>query len=183
MSNLSVLCYRGTPFKNNMPSRGWWERFSKRHPVFNISAPSVDADPKTETQSDKLKRYFEDAKCFLSALNILNHPERIYNMADTWYFDKAGKLEKSVPTASGKLPNELYSQRHNHASVTMCVSAAGRWLPVMITYQGSLPETKIEPGVAPKQTLYTHSESGHIDADLYTRYIRHIEPFCVKSGR
>ena len=132
------------------------------------------------SRSSILNRYFEDAERFLRTLDILNDPEKIYNIDESWYCEKAEKLKKVVTTANCKIPYKVYGGRQSHTTLTMCISASGKWLPVMITFQGTIPKTEVVHDAGPKDALYSSSDSGHIDTELYTQYIKHIKPFLCK---
>ena len=51
----------------------------------------------------------------------------------------------------------------------------------MITFQGTIPKTETVHDAGPKDALYSSSDSGHIDTELYAGYIRHIEPYLCKK--
>ena len=172
---------RGTPFKDTLPTFGWWKRFTKRHPQLRLRTPSlIDPGRSAMSRSSILNRYFEEAKRFLCTLDILNDPDKILNIDETWYCEKGEKSQKVVTTAQCKVPYKVYGERQSHTTLTMCVSASGKWLPSMITFQGNIPKTELVHETGPKDTLYSNSASGHIDTELYLQYIRHIEPFLCR---
>ena len=128
------------------------------------------------SHSSILNQYFEDAKRFLCSLDILNDPDRIVNIDETWYCEKAEKTQKVVTTAQCKVPYKVYGGRQTHTTITM----SGKWLPTMMTFQGNIPKSEMVHEAGPKDALYSHSDSGHIDTELYIQYIKHIEPFLCK---
>ena len=101
----------------------------------------------------------------------------ILNIDETWYNERAEKLQKVVCSRGNKMPYKIYGGQSDHITLTLCISADGRFLPTMFTFKGKVPASQECHELGPKDAIYSQSESGHIDAELYTQYIRHIEPF------
>jgi hypothetical protein len=130
------------------------------------------------SKTSVMDKFFRDAATFLEATGLQNSPERIFNIDGTWDGDhKGGKKKKVV------VPTEMktaYSTTHSnieHITYTMCANAAGEFMPPMITFKQSLPTEDGFEKNGPRNALYSCSESGHIDADLYFLYIKHLDKF------
>ena len=63
---------------------------------------------------------------------------------------------------------KIYGGTSEHITFTIGASAAGEFLPSMITFK-TLPKSTSFHGEGPT--------SGHTDSQLYLSYIKHIEPF------
>ena len=125
--------------------------------------------------------FFNDAEQFLREIGIFNVPSRIFNVDETWYCEKAEKMRKVVVPSTSKMPYKVHGGRKDHTTMTMCASAEGTVLPTMFTFKGSIPRDSSVHELRPKDALYTESESGHIDSELYIQYIKHIEPFLGRT--
>ena len=108
---------------------------------------------------------------------MLDDPARIHNIDETWYSQQEEKRTILVVSSDQKIPYRIYEGRQDHITFAMCASAAGNWLPTMFLYKGSLPRTEDYHSEGPSNALYKATESGHIDADSYLEYIKHLDKY------
>ena len=54
-----LFCFRGTPFKNDIPTSGWWKNFLRRHPQLRLRTPSlIDPGRSSMSSASVLNRFF-----------------------------------------------------------------------------------------------------------------------------
>ena len=63
----------------------------------------------------------------------------------------------------------------------MCISADGKFLPPMFTFKGTVPTDWQMLELCPKDALYSESEKGHINSELYLVYVKHLEQFLNRE--
>lgn len=125
--------------------------------------------------------FFQRAKLFLQSKELLDVAERLYNIDETWYNDKPIKSMKVVAPRNMKIAYKLYGGRQDHTTLTMCISADGKWLPTMVTFKGCTPQNTEYLDLGPENALYSSSDSGHITSELYLDYIVHLEKFLCRD--
>ena len=121
--------------------------------------------------------FFTDYERMMRDTGLIDKPERVYNIDETWFDPRKEHNQKVVVPKGCKMPYKVFSGYHAHLSLTMCISAAGKWLPPMFTFQNNLPKNDEFHVSGPENAYYTISESGHIDSQLYLGYIKHLEKF------
>ena len=132
------------------------------------------------SREDALEPWFEEAYSFLRDQDLLNDPVRLYNIDETWYSQQEEKRKKVVVSSDQNMPYRVYEGRQDHITFAMCVSAAGTWFPTMFIYKGAMPRSEDFHTEGPSNALYKATESGHIDADSYFEYIKHLDQFLSK---
>lgn len=149
-----------------------------RHPDLIESVPSlIDGGRKSMSRASVFDKFFGDMRPHLQELGVLDDPERIYNLDESWTGSKdEGKRQKVVVPKDLHKPYLLKFTTNDHITITQCACANGTLLPPMITFAKSIPQGDQFLKSGPDKALYNMTESGHIDSDLYLQYIRHIEP-------
>ena len=124
-----------------------------------------------------MRGFFDNAEQFVKSIGVYGDPSRVFNIDETWYNEQAEKQQKVVFPRENKMPYKVYGGKTDHTTLTMCISADGRFLPTMFTFKGNVPSNPECHEDGPKDAIYSSSESGHIDTELYTQYVCHLEPF------
>ena len=112
---------------------------------------------------------------------ILDIPERIYNIGESWFSGKNQTKQKKVVTKKVATPCVLNSDSTEHVTLTMCICATGSIQPPMLTFTKSYPAAHDFRQLGPVNACYTVTESGHIDVDSYITYVKHLEPMLCKD--
>ena len=126
--------------------------------------------------SNVMNTFFTDVEVFLNENGLLDQPHRIYNIDETWDNPTQEKHQKVIVDKDMRVAYKVYGGTSEHITFTIGASADGAFLPPMLTFQ-SLPATNSFHDEGPENALYSESNSGHTDTDLYLAYIRHIEPY------
>ena len=173
-----VTFYFRVEDKDRAPlSSGWWQKFHKRHPDLRLRTPSLlDPARMAMSRAAVMDQFFTEVEVFLKKINVFDKPERILNIDETWDNPTQEKHKKVVIDKTMDMPYKVYGGTQEHITFTVCASADGQVLPPMITFR-TLPRDHTFHGEGPANTLYSQSESGHTDTELYLDYIRHLEPF------
>ena len=169
---------RGVSFKRQIPSRGWWSRFLKRHPDLSIRTPSViNGGRLAMSRRVIIDNFFSESRCVLEELCVFDDATRIYNIDETWTGNVDDqKRQKIVSTKTIRIPYQWQMTTNEHITLTMCICADGMFLPTMVTFAKSFPSDDEFLSQGPEHCLHTATDSGHIDSAQYLQYIKHIEP-------
>lgn len=71
------------PFTNNMPGKGWYYSFLKRHPQVVLRTPEALTAASSTVSKEDITRYFDNIENYLKEnglFDILSDPTRIFNM-------------------------------------------------------------------------------------------------------
>ena len=162
---------RSHPFKNGTAGRAWFEGFMRRHPNLTIRSPQPLSYCRALCSNhDILSDFFGKLGALYGRLNLVNRPMQIFNSDETGV---------SVVYKPGKVVAELgrrnvYSvsaaERGKTHTVVSCVSACGFVLPPMIIYPRKKPVPEHFKKNAYPNTLFSCSESGWVNQDLYIKW-------------
>ena len=121
--------------------------------------------------------FFGKVHSFLSEVGLLNAPNKLYNIDETWYSQNEDKRKKVLVPTENRMPYKAVPGKQDHITMAMCSSAEGRWLPPMFIYKGSLPTNDEFHSSGPDHAIYKSTESGHIDSITYLEYIQHLDKY------
>ena len=124
-----------------------------------------------------MDNWFQNTETFLRENNMFECPARIYNIDESWFSPKENRKQKVIIDKKHNMPYKLFGGTKDHTTLTLCICADGSWIPPMITFQRTMPATTEFLDQGPENAFYTSSETGHIDSEMYFRYIVHIEPY------
>ena len=161
------------------PSDEWFRKFVSRHPELSEKKPErQDRSRNRMSNSNVINGFFDFYEAEVKKLG--NVPaEAMFNCDETGWSGKEGSRQKIF----GFKGKQTYQQRvvtTDHVTAHLCVSAAGKFLPTMIIYQGSLPHRDYKDGI-PGNWLFSTSESGYMDKDLFASWFQRI--FVPNCGR
>ena len=129
-----------------------------------------------------LNKFYADTKSFLDEIHILDNPERIYNIDESWFSGKnQTKQNKVVVPKKVDIPYVLNNVSREHVTITMCICANGSIQPPMLTFSKSYPSDHDFHQLGPVNGCYTVTESGHIDVNSYITYVKHLEPMLCED--
>lgn len=85
-------------FRSGIPSRGWVLRFLKRHPTISKRTANPISKRRIVTP-DEVRLWFQEVERYLAKhdyLDILNHPDRIFNMDESAFEMAPNPRKKKV---------------------------------------------------------------------------------------
>ena len=176
------MCCRDPNRTQPRASHGWLFNFRRRFPDLSIKTPSL-LDPGRTRMSRKstMDSFFHDAGAFLEETGILNTPDRIYNIDESWISPHDVKKRKVVVPKDYKMPYKTFGGSQEHVTMAIGACANGEWLPTMIIFKGNIPSGSNIVNEGPANAIYISTDSGHMDTERYIQYITHIEPFLNRN--
>lgn len=163
--------HRMHPFRDGKAGRAWFEGFRKRHPKLTLRSPQpLSYSRALCSNQETINDFFGKLGALYGRLNLISKPMLIFNSDETGI---------SVVHKPGKVVAELgrrnvyamtSAERGKTHTVLSCVSASGYALPPMMVYprKKKVP-SNLKEGALPG-TLFTNSESGWINSQLYLEW-------------
>ena len=161
------------------PSDQWFRKFIERHPELSEKkAEKQDRSRNRMSNINVIDNFFDFFKKELHKLGDVS-AECIFNCDETGWSGKESSREKVI----GLRGKHTYQQQmftSDHITAHLCVSAAGRFLPTMVIFEGSLPHREYKDGIS-GDWQFAISENGYMDRELFTVWFKRI--FVPNCGR
>lgn len=160
-----------TSFKNGVPGEDWFMGFKKRHGLSLKVPENVEYCRKKAVDPFLIYGYFELLKETLTDLNLLDKPERIWNLDESSFsvYPRKSKIVGGVGFPA--LRTTSTSGRDNTTVLVMCNAAGGK-APPLIVFKGVniwdqwvASEEKIFEG-----TVYAATKNGWMDSEVFRNY-------------
>lgn len=152
-----------TSFKKRMPSNRWWRLIKRRHAgKVTLRQPEGTASVRHQCMDAvKVGKYFAALKEVLSSSELLDKPERLWNMDETG-LQLDVKPTKVVAKKGSKHLHSRTSGNRETITVIACVSAAGKTLPPHIIVKGKTAKSLMgfNTEASPPGTHWSWSETG-----------------------
>lgn len=172
-----MFVFRDSTYQRTETSNGWWENFRARNPNLSIRTPSlIDTGRHSMSRKDVMDVFFENARTFLADNNLLDKPGQIFNIDETWFAPTDEKQRKVVVPSKNPMAYKVFGGSQGHLTLAMCACADGQWKPSMFIYKGNVPSSNEFHEQGPPNSIFTATESGHMDTNSYLEYIKHLEP-------
>lgn len=133
-----------TPFKNNRPSRSWFDGFMARHPDLRQKHAEYINKARALITEEKIRNWFKEISSLLGDENlmILEDPTRVWNCDETAFFlapkgtlvlAEKGQHVYDTSTNSGK----------ENITTLFTVNAAGEYAPPSTIYKYKRMSTEV----------------------------------------
>lgn len=157
-------------FLNNLPTNGWFRRFSGRHNLVlrcpqNKSAARWDME--NPEARDSLFNLLENLieKYGISSTDIYNMDETGLQIVTKHPKVLTKKGAKNVYTRTG-------GERSETISLAVCANASGTViLPPFIIFKGLSLSANLDPEQYPPGSIFSHSKSGYMVRDLFEAWM------------
>jgi hypothetical protein len=170
---------RQTSFTGNRPGRTWYYNFMGRnsHIIEPRNESNLEAS-RSKVTKETLDTWFEQFTTFVSDLNLMDKPERIFNADETGFTmgSKAGKVigptreayPESVPHVSG-------GSTKARLTVMFCGNADGTLIPPFLVYPDPKPKAydPLVGGITGSVVHYT--KKGWMDNPTFLKFLEHFD--------
>ena len=133
------------------------------------------------SRSAVIDEFFDRSTQCITELGLIDKPERIYNIDETWINPHDVKRQKIVTSVENSIAYRVFEGAQSHISFTMCACADGSIQPMQFVYKGSLPSSNDFYELGPAHAMYSCTDSGHTDSQTYFDYVKHLEPFLHRE--
>jgi len=156
-----------SPFKNGYPNQDWWLGFSSRHKL-SLKKPQVNECSRKKTCNPFIiYGYFDLLLKTMDELNVMNKPDRIWNLDETSFCldPSKTKIEGAIGTPATRT---THGSGRDNISVLMACSANGQKAPPLIIFKGKniwdkwVSDQSDIPG-----TTYAATGNGWMERDFF----------------
>lgn len=159
-----------SPFKNGYPNKDWWLGFSYRHKLSLKKPQVVECSRKKACNPFTIYGYFELLRKTMDELNIMDKPDRIWNLDETSFCLDPSKT-KIVGAIGTPATRTTHGSGRDNTSVLMACSAIGQKAPPLIIFKGKniwdkwVPDQSDFPG-----TTYAATTNGWMERYVLLNY-------------
>ena len=131
---------RQTPFKDNIPGKDWFRRFTLRHPEVTLRKPMSLGHERAQVTMEKIQGWYAGVKMFLQKEipnyeELLSDPRRIFN-ADESGFPLQAKGGRVLAPAGARHVYQVVTNNTTQITVMAGFNAYGEYTPPMILFPG-----------------------------------------------
>lgn len=156
---------------NESAGKNWLEKFVSRHPEILIRK-SMNPARTQKLNKPIVSKHFEAIKEIYDNLDIIKHPERLYNV-----FEKGCRLtlhqQQQLAQEETRRVNLVAMEHAENVIVTVCVNATGISIPPMIIFKGNILRDEFKDNL-PSGSLVAMSPKGSMNTDLFIKFIDHF---------
>ncbi|KAM3959863.1 uncharacterized protein ACR2FA_006149 [Aphomia sociella] len=160
--------------KSKRAGKDWLRLFLKRHPDISKRKAQI-LNPARAQKLNKpiVMQHFKNIKKVYDDLDIINHPERLFNM------DKKGcrltiHNQPTVLAQKGAKRVRMVSSEHaENVTVAACVNAVGTSISPMVIFKGKRLKTEFTDNL-PAGSLVKMAEKGSMTTSLFIDFIKHL---------
>lgn len=164
------------PFTNNIPGKGWYYAFLKRHPQIVPRTPEAITAASSVVAESDIRNYFDNIEKYLRKneyYEILSDPTRIYNGDETNFQLCPNNKVVLAPKGARNIYEVDRGQAKQSLTVMFTFSASGTIVPPMIIYPYKRLPNEIKQSV-PSDWKIGISENGWMTKELFYEYISKI---------
>ncbi|XP_036151114.1 uncharacterized protein LOC105833505 [Monomorium pharaonis] len=169
-----TLLQKKTPFKENRPSRHWYEGFRKRHPQLTMRKPQHLSLNRATVSKEDLQEWFSDQKKYLKEKNLLEiSSTRVFNCDETNII-LCPDSEKVLIEVGSRSVYTITDAGKESLTVLFMYAANGVRAPPMLmyAYKGDVPKKIVEN--TPKSWGIGISENGWMTTETFYEYITNV---------
>ena len=161
---------KGTLEPEKSVSGGWYARFMERQPHLTLRRGDPIASVRMEcTSKEIMEDYFALLKSTLTEHELLNKPNRIYNVDETG-MPLDHRLPKVATSIGQKKVRTRTSGNKSQVTVIACVSATGHVIPPFVIFDAKMLNYEWTKGEVPG-TMYGLSTTGWVDTHLFKKWL------------
>ncbi|CAH0719105.1 unnamed protein product, partial [Brenthis ino] len=164
-----------------MAGRKWLKMFLARNPSISKRKPQLMNPARAQKMNKPIvKNHFEEVKKLYEELDIIAHPERLYNMDEKGCRITVHK-QTVVLAEKGNTRVHLVNPEHaENVTIAMCVNAVGIAIPPMIIFKGIRRRSELASNLPPR-TKVSMAPKGSMTSSLFVEFIQHLAQHKVPA--
>ena len=173
---------RNNPFKDNRPGYKWYYGFMARHKDLIETRQETLLDYcRSKVTKEKMDNWFVGYNEFLSNLELLDKPHRVWNADETGFSmgSKAGKvIGPTKATHPNAIPHVSGGSVKQRLTVMYCASGDGTLIPPQLVYPEPKP-TAYDPLInATRGTVIEYSPKGWMNTAIFSSFLDHFDKYA-----
>jgi len=161
--------------------RDWFLAFMNRHPELAVrKAQGMSTARAKGMTRQECTQYFELLGNVLRENNLLNTPQKIFNLDETG-LQLNNNPGKVVVTKGAKTVNCITSaEKGETISVITCVNAEGSFFPPCCVFKGKNKKQEFEDGLPPGGKVIMSEKSAYVTSEIFFTWFRDF--FVPRKG-
>lgn len=157
----------------------WLRQFLKRNPSISKRKPQI-LNPARAQKLNKpiVQEHFQNIRKLYDQLDILQHPERLYNMDEKGCRITVHNQHTVLAEKGSKRVHLIAPEHAENVTIAMCVNAIGTAIPAMILFKGQRQRPDLLENL-PAGTLVRMAPKGSMTSDLFVEFIQHLAKYKV----
>ncbi|XP_026328035.1 uncharacterized protein LOC113236244, partial [Hyposmocoma kahamanoa] len=157
----------------------WLRLFLKRNPSISKRKLQIMNPARAQKLNKSIvEQHFQAVKKLYDELDILRHPEILYNMDEKGCRITVHKQQTVLAEKGSKRVHLIAPEHAENVTITMCVNAIGTAIPPMILFKGQRQRPDLSENL-PAGTLVRMAPKGSMTSDLFVEFIKHLSQFKV----
>ena len=167
--------------KGNKISNGWWRRFIERQKSLSLRRGDGTCHLRLSAINEQtLGHYYDLLKDVLTTHDLMDHPERIYNMDETG-MPLDPPTPRIVAKRGQKKVRSRTSGKKGQVTVIACGNAVGQHILPLVIFDAAKLNALWTKGEVPG-TRYGVSSRGWVEQQLFQGWlVEHFLQYCVSS--
>lgn len=167
--------------EKKMAGRSWIIGFLQRHPEISVrKAQSMNPARAQKLNKFIIKDYFDKLKTVLQELDLMDKPERIYNVDE-----KGCRLtlhhQQTVLAKKGAKRVHLVAPEHGeNVSIVACANASGVAIPPMVLFKGQRMKPEWKDNL-PHGSLALMTSKGSMNVQTFTIWLEHLAKYKLEG--
>jgi len=162
--------------------RDWLRGFLKRHKNISIrKAQNLNPARAQKLNKAVVSDYFAKLKNIMEDNDILNKPERIFNIDEKGCQLKLHKTPQVLAERGSKRVHFVASEHGENVTIVSCGNALGHAIPPMILFKG----TRMKPewiDALPTGAIAQMTPKGSMNIDTFVNWIHHFQKFKLSGS-
>ncbi|XP_060807694.1 jerky protein homolog-like [Amyelois transitella] len=152
----------------------WLRYFLKRNPSISKRKSQI-MNPARAQKLNKpiVQQHFQNIRKLYDELDILRHPERLYNMDEKGCRITVHKQHTVLAEKGSRRVHLIAPEHAENVTIAMCVNAIGTSIPAMILFKGQRQRPDLTENL-PAGTLVRMAPKGSMTSDLFVEFIQHL---------
>ncbi|RVE42658.1 hypothetical protein evm_012687 [Chilo suppressalis] len=153
-----------------MAGHKWLKMFLSRNPsILKTKAQLMNPAGAQKINDPIVKHNFEELKKLYEALDIIAHPERLYNM-----HEKGCRIAFHKQNVVLAEKEKVVAPEHaDNVTIAMCINAVGIAIPPMIIFKGVRHRSELATNLPPG-TKVSMAPEGSMTRSLFVEFIQHL---------
>lgn len=162
-----------------MAGRKWLKMFLSRNPSISKRKPQLMNPARAQKMNKPIvKHHFEEVKKLYEELDIIAHPERLYNMDEKGCRITVHKQNLVLAEKGNKRVHLVAPEHAENVTIAMCINAVGIAIPPMIIFKGVRYRSELASNLPPG-TKVSMALKGSMTGTLFVEFIQHLAQYKV----
>ncbi|KAI4464238.1 hypothetical protein MML48_3g00009674 [Holotrichia oblita] len=164
-----------------MAERSWIIGFLQRHQEISVrQAQSMNPARAQKLNKFIIKDYFEKLKTVLQELDLMDEPERIYNVDEKGCRLTLHHQQTVLAKKGAKLVHLVAPEHGENVSIVACANASGVAIPPTVLFKGKRMKPEWKDNL-PHGSLALMTSKGSMNVQTFTIWLEHLAKYKLEG--